>query len=379
MKAGGIYLHIPFCRSKCLYCDFYSGGSRIADWNVYIRSMINELQARESELNFHPVTLYIGGGTPSLIPPNNLEELISTISKKTGSGPWEELTLEVNPEDVSSELCHSWKNIGINRISIGIQSLNDDELKRIGRRHDALTAMKSIELVKEEFDNVSVDLMFGLPGQRVESYKKSLDGIISLQPSHLSAYSLMLESGTAMTLLEEKGKISLPDEDEWIEMFKITTEKFQSEGYRRYEISNYSLPGYESRHNSNYWNSSPYLGLGPGAHSYDGHKTRKANPKDIKGYIKFFNEKIKCENPFYIEEKLTDKEHQEEMIMTRLRTVKGLDMKEYEEYYGENKINILRHQASGFISRGFMEEESGFLYFTEKGFLIMNDILINLI
>ena len=379
MKEGGIYIHIPFCRNKCLYCDFYSGGARIADWENYIGSVVNELKCREEELRFEPVTLYIGGGTPSLIPLKNLEDLLNGISEISGINKWKELTLEVNPEDVTRELCHEWRQMGIDRISMGLQSLNDEELRLIGRRHDSKTGIRALNLLKEEFDNISVDLMFGLPGQTSMSYEKTLERIISLRPTHLSAYSLMLESGTAMTILADKGRITLPGEDEWIEMFRITQDKSKEGGYRRYEISNYSFPGYESHHNGNYWNGSPYIGLGPGAHSYDGERIRRANPQDIKGYVKFYKEYEKKENLFFEEEVLTENELQEEMIMTRLRTVKGLNLHEYEELFGKEKKNILLQEASDFIDQGQMEENNGYLRFADRGFLISDIILSRLI
>lgn len=379
MTEGGIYIHVPFCRNKCLYCDFYSGGSRIADWDLFTDSIINELESRRNELSFIPTTMYFGGGTPSLMPVAYLEKLINNLNVFIPSHNLKEFTMEVNPEDVDIESCKAWKDVGINRISIGVQSLNDNELKKIGRRHSAQAALTAVETLKKYFDNVSVDLMFGIPSQTVFTFKETLKNILSLRPEHVSAYSLMLEPGTALTLLTEMKKISLPQEDDWIKMFQILNENLVREGYFRYEISNYSLPGLESCHNSNYWLGNPYIGLGPGAHSYNGDNVRRSNPNDIKGYLNKFKEKQKDKEAFYQSEYLTEREKKEEMIMTRLRMSKGLDLEIFRQKFGESQTQEILHQSLPFIKQGLMKEENGFLKFTDKGFITSDSILCDLI
>ena len=378
MEKGGIYIHVPFCRNKCLYCDFYTGGVRIADWDTYIKSILNEFRQRREEVDFIPRTLYIGGGTPSLIPIDKFKKLIKSINRIAGVGEWEEFTIEVNPEDVSNDNIHGWKDNGANRISIGIQSLNDNELKTIGRSHNALCAINSLEKLVLNFENISADLMFGIPGQTIHSYNKSLEEIIKYHPSHISSYSLMLEEGTALTHLAEKKRITLPDEEEWLEMFSLTTEFLKSHGYLRYEISNYSFPGFESRHNSSYWHGNPYLGLGPGAHSYNGDKIRRANPNDIKGYLNYFSSD-KVSEMFYNEEILKDKELKEEMIMTRLRTSKGLNRIEFINKWGTKSWEKIRRKSEPYIQQKKMKEIEGYLSFTDKGFIISDVILSELI
>ena len=373
---GGIYIHIPFCKHKCLYCDFYTGGHRIANWELFVDCLIRELRWRINELNFLPDTLYIGGGTPSLIPPSEFSYLISSIKSITGIHSWKEFTLEVNPEDVSHDNLKIWKENGVNRISMGIQSLHDKELKGSGRYHNSITALKALKLLNEYFDNISVDVMFGLPFQNNETYTDTLNRLLDFSPSHISAYSLMLEEGTPMSLLVEKGKINLPDEKEWLKMFETTHNLLTQKGYLRYEISNYSLPGKKSMHNSFYWRGEPYLGLGPGAHSYDGEYLRKANPNDIKGYLKHFSSQI--HEHFYLEENLSDDELCEEIIMTRLRTVKGLDLNEFSKQFGIRQSEILLQKASKYLISGQLKKESDFLFLSHDGFLIYNTIVSDL-
>lgn len=385
--SGGIYIHIPFCSHKCLYCDFYTGGARIADWDRYVNALQQELQIRYNEINFIPHTLYIGGGTPSLIPSDIFIELIEIIQKETGIKSWKEFTLEVNPEDVTEDKIITWKKAGVNRISMGVQSFIDEELKLIGRQHDALQAEIAFKLLKSEFSNISIDIMFGIPGQSLASYRKSLEKAFNLGPAHISSYSLMLEDGTAMTHLVKKKKIPLPEETEWLKMFELTTTLLSDAGYDRYEISNYALPGMESIHNLSYWQGKPYLGLGPGAHSYDGSMVRRANKNDIKGYLRHYSPLIihkrlntlEASLPFYIEEHLSQDELQEEMIMTRLRTIEGLNLIEFESRFGKSRTCRLIQSAQKFINRGEMIESNRYLSFSPAGFLLSDSILPSLI
>lgn len=376
MKEGGIYVHVPYCRNKCLYCDFYSGGERIADWDNFNKAVINELKSRFGEINFRPTTLYLGGGTPSLMPSDNFKGIIADINSSLNIEAWKEFTIEVNPEDVNESKCKIWKDSGVNRISLGIQSLNDSELKVIGRKHSAQDAVRAFNLMQNYFENISVDLMFGIPDQTIDSFTTTLDRIIELSPNHISAYSLMLEPGTAMTLLVNKYGLKLPKEDEWLQMFQIANSKLKESGYLRYETSNYALTGYESKHNKSYWMGLPYLGLGPGAHSYNGDRIRRSNPNDIKGFI---NNYILNPTVFYKEENLSEEELKEEMIMTRLRMAKGLDLKEFNLAFGEKEKNNLLHRASPFIKQNLMKEKEGSLSFTYEGFLISDSILSKLI
>lgn len=381
MKAGGLYIHVPYCRNKCLYCDFYTGGSRIAKWPSFVSSILEELWHRHNEIDINYKTLYIGGGTPSLLPIGEFEKLIEGIHHVIGNIEWEEFTIEVNPEDVSAEKIEIWRKSGVSRISIGVQTLNDAELINIGRGHDSQMAIEATRLLIEKFRNISVDVMFGLPGQTLESYEKSLKSIIELQPTHISSYSLMLESGTAMTLLAREKRITLPSEEDWIAMYETTLFLLREAGYERYEISNFARPGFESMHNKSYWEGKPYLGLGPAAHSYDGNRIRRNNPMNIKGYLQFYGKNIATSKGqlFYKEEILTEQELREEMLMTRLRTIPGLNLKGFSERFGDTQKEILLQKAKRFILPGLMKENNGNLSITEKGFLVSDSIISSLI
>ena len=389
MERSGVYIHIPFCRNKCLYCDFYSAGLRIADWPKYINCLLKELNERQKELFLTPSTLYIGGGTPSLIPVSEFEWLIHSVNEVWGVKNWDEFTIEVNPEDINENKCDIWKKSGVNRISIGIQSLCDEELQKIGRRHSASEAIEAIRLLKKYFRNISVDLMFGLPGQTPKSYKENLKAILNLSPQHISSYALMLEPGTPMTLLQKEKRINLPDENEWEEMYRTTHNILKENGYIRYEISNFALPGFESLHNSSYWLSYPYLGIGPGAHSYDGNRTRRGNPSDLKRYLNFFSpgsendtknyrDLIDTEK-FYEEEYLSDIELKEEYILTRLRMANGIDINEFSNKFGEIETKRILAKSEKYVNSAemFLSDES--LGFTDKGIAISDRILSDLI
>ena len=376
---GGLYLHIPFCRNKCIYCDFYTGGERIADWNLYINCILNELEERKTELPSPLTTLYIGGGTPSLIPSEFFSRLIHGLRRFGVFNKLTEFTVEVNPEDITDEKINIWKESGVDRVSIGVQSLNNDELNRLKRRHDMVMAEEAIKKLNRSFGNVSVDVMYGIPGQTLETYSETLKKIIDLHPSHISAYSLMLEKGTAMTLLVEQGKISLPNEDEWELLCELTETKLEDGGYERYEISNYSLPGMYSRHNLSYWQGKPYLGLGPGAHSYDGSNLRRWNPNDIKGYFQRYEYSKQNLRSFYSEERLSREEMVEEAIMTGLRTVEGLNLALFEEKFGMKDKEKILQKSARYKEGQLLKEEKGYLSFTRKGFRVSDMILSDLI
>lgn len=377
-REGGLYVHIPFCKNKCLYCDFYTGGVRIARWNEYVDSLLAELVSRENEMNFEVSTLYLGGGTPSLMPPPELLRLVKGINKICKREKYEEFTIEVNPEDVTDEKIKAWRESGINRISLGVQTLDDGELKKIGRRHSKADVEEAYNKLTNTFDNISLDVMFGIPGQTIDSYRETLKKIIQLSPSHISSYSLMLEEGTAMTLLAREGKIILPGEDEWIEMARLTNTHLQKAGYIRYETSNYAKPGKESRHNLKYWKGNPYMGLGPGAHSYDGDRVRRGNPNDLKGYIDRFYKGGNMER-FFDEEILGEEEMREEILMTRLRMKEGLDLREYYERFGEKRGEILVAQAENLLKTGFMKLEKEKVSLTDEGYLISDSIILKLL
>lgn len=381
-RKGGIYIHIPFCRRKCLYCDFYSGSPKTIDMDFYIDSLVNELKGRVNEMSgFRLPTVYIGGGTPSLIPPEKFKRLAGEIicladARKESSYP-SEFTIEVNPDDVTDFMAQCWKEAGVNRISMGVQSLDDSELKTIGRRHDAARAIEAFHILRKYFDNISLDLMFGLPGQTRESLCKTLKQFISLQPDHISAYSLMFEERTAITRMRDMGKIAEQDDEDCVEMFRLVSRMLANAGYERYEISNYALPGRRSVHNSSYWTGEPYIGIGPSAHSYDGKRLRRANPADIRRYLEVWGKASAAEG-FIIDEILDDEELREEMLLTRLRTSEGLDIEQYAARFGGAASFRLGCDSAPFIERNELCLERGMLRLTEEGVMISDEIISSL-
>lgn len=403
-----LYIHIPYCRHKCVYCDFFSGGAAIADWDALTRALIAELQSRRDELPSPLTSIYIGGGTPSLMPGENFNQLIYGIKRLTGAEPLPnnlEFTIEVNPEDVSQEKIEAWKRGGVSRISLGIQSFDDRILRSLGRMHSGEDAARGLELLRREFRNVSADLMYGLPNQTAETFREDLDRLISLHPTHISVYSLMLEEGTALTQLSKEMRglaRQLPDEDTVVEMTKIAAQTLKSAGYLHYEISNFALPGYESRHNSGYWHGRPYLGIGPAAHSYDGRTIRRSNPWNLKGYLEFFGKKDVVnpskpvsgnpgkplnaphrnttlddgignfyEGKFYEEEILSKTEILEEAIMLGLRTSRGIDIISLRQRLGGKCVEEL-------VARAIEGEYAAYLEIGENHMRLANEDAVRL-
>lgn len=377
-----IYVHIPFCRRKCIYCDFYSVGERPAVWPAYVDALLNEAARRIPEekcnasqigpTDHWPSTIYIGGGTPSLMPPEEFMRLAQGLKGYFDSEP-EEFTIEVNPDDVTEEMAKAWLDAGVNRVSMGVQSLNDSELSTIGRRHDSQQAVDAYNILRRHFDNISLDLMFGLPGQTPESLRDTLKGFIAMEPEHLSAYSLMYEEATALTRLRDAGKMSEASDTDSCEMFSLICRMLAEAGYERYEISNYSKPGRRSLHNSLYWRGVPYIGLGPGAHSYDGNRCRRSNLPDVKAYMKG---EVKIQS-----ETLSDDELREETVMTRLRTAEGLSLAEYGERFGPRALARLKRDASQWLDTGqlILDESAQTLSLSDTGIMISDEIILTLI
>lgn len=368
----GIYIHFPFCRRKCLYCDFYSLGGRDFDW-------VRFAQAVEREYKYYGVskdavvTLYLGGGTPSLAPVEVVSGFRNMIDNEIG-----EFTIEVNPDDVTEEKASGWKEAGVNRVSMGVQSLVDRELRNVGRRHTAEEAVRAYNILRKHFSNISLDLMFGLPGQTKESLAKTINGFREMRPEHISAYSLMYEERSALTRLLKAGKIEETAEEDSVEMFRMISSFLRESGYERYEISNYSLPGFRSHHNSNYWAGVPYIGLGPSAHSYDGEKLRRYNAADLSVYLNVWGGEEKIERLVETED-LTIEELREEMIMTRLRTVEGLDLEEFRLKFGEGAYSDLLEMAEKYLQTGNLYyRESNAISLTEEGVMISDEIISGL-
>ena len=373
---AGVYIHIPFCARKCVYCDFYSVGARQADWPRLVSALLDEARVRVPELTGAGAkcdTLYIGGGTPSLLPPGEFGRLAAGVLSLTG--PVSEFTVEVNPDDVTGELADAWRGAGVDRVSMGVQSLVDGELRALGRRHESRRAREAYDTLRRRFGNVSLDLMFGLPGQTRRSLRESVAGVIDMRPEHVSVYSLMYEERTALTRMRDSGRIDETPEEESAAMFADITEMLDSAGYEQYEISNYSLPGFRSRHNSAYWSGEPYVGLGPAAHSYDGLRTRRANAPDVRAYISRW---LDGGGDAVTVETLTDDELREEMIMTRLRTRGGIPLEEFRRRFGAVAFRSLLSASRRWVAAGLMEERDGTLALSRRGVMVSDEIIVSL-
>lgn len=395
-------MHVPVCRRKCLYCSFYSVGERFAgDWGRFVDAILSEFDSRMDEMkDWEEVTIYIGGGTPSLMPPEEFKRLMDGLRVKVQrlwvckqslrvcnpqafnelrvTNPRRlnitEVTIEVNPDDVTEDLAKAWNEAGVNRISMGVQSLVDSELKAIGRRHDAATAVKANEILSKFFDNISFDLIFGLPSQTLDSLNTTLVGLMAMHPKHISAYSLMYEERSVLTRLRDAGKIEETDEDVTVKMFELVNKVLSSNGFHRYEISNYSLPGFESRHNSSYWYGVPYIGLGPSAHSYNGENVRRWNIADINEYLEI----IEDGGEYFDSETLNKDELIEERIMTGLRTSEGISIRDFERDFGVIAKDILMRKAEPQKRAGNLLEKDGFLRLTDKGVMVSDEIMLQL-
>ena len=369
---AGLYIHIPFCRSKCLYCDFYSKPCINVNWNDFVNASLNEYKTRTISNSFD--TIYLGGGTPSLIPPEYFIQLIRGLDIRN----FREFTIEANPEDIilHPEIIDVWLECGVNRISVGIQTLDDHLLRSMGRRHTSADACKAISILKQKKVALSIDIIFGLPGQTLQNWENTINRIIEFCPQHLSIYSLMYEEGTALTSLRDKGKIKEIPDDLSLQMYAKIMELTQQAGYHHYEISNFALPGHEAKHNFNYWTGKPYLGLGPAAHSYDGDKLRQANPANT---LQWMNNWL-SDNPADITEKevLTLEMRLDEMLLTRLRTAEGLDIKELEHTFGKNTTSKIISRARPFLKNGQMKLSNSSLSITNKGFMIADSIILNI-
>lgn len=367
---SSLYVHVPFCRRKCIYCDFYSVGERLADWESLVRKYLEEFDARRGEIPLPAKTLYLGGGTPSLMPAESLSSLVEALTSRSAIGEGSvERTIEINPDDVTAEKAAAWQRLGLNRFSIGVQSFDDTLLHTIGRRHDAASARRAVETLKPLGD-VSLDLIFALPEQTVEQWRQTVAEAVALRPQHISAYALMYEEGTPLTRRRDNGTIREADDDTYLAMFSYLSDALAAAGYRQYEISNYALPGHESRHNSAYWDGTPYLGLGPAAHSYDGRRTRRANPADIRRYLSH-----DFTNRFYTEETLTDSELAEEYLLTRLRTARGIDLADFQRRFPSLSADLLTHPLP---TPGLVAIENNRLHLTRAGIMTSDAVILQL-
>ena len=371
---AGIYIHVPFCQSRCAYCDFYST-TLIAHRKDYVDAVCRELHHRLPELQGEPIsTIYLGGGTPSTLTIEELNSILTPlqnfqlstfncdsvevasarcvreqvpVSSLAHNFQFAEVTLEANPDDLTEEYVQGLLTLPINRVSIGIQSFHDRTLRLVGRRHTAQEAIDAVKrLQRHGLTNISIDLIYGLPGETLEDWTRSLDQAIALGVKHISAYHLTYEEGTRLWRMQEQGLVAPIDEEQSIRSFELLREKLLAAGYEHYEISNFALPGYHSRHNSSYWQGTAYIGVGPGAHSYDG-RNRRWNLSNLTDYIAT----LPGHDVPHEVEYLTTDERYDERIITELRTARGIDLTQLKADFGESYYTHCMHCATPYMER----------------------------
>ena len=372
---AGIYIHIPFCKRRCIYCDFFST-TQSEKKAEYVHALVRELEMRKDYVGDEEIeTIYLGGGTPSQLSQEELEEIFAYIYKVYKVTPDAEITLEANPDDLTPDFLALLKELPFNRISMGVQSFNDTQLKRLGRRHDAAKARQAVANARSAgYSNISIDLIFALPGSTIDEWEHDLESAIALRPDHLSAYNLTYEEGTPMHRALERGDFTELSEEDNITQFQMLISRLKEAGYSHYEISNFALPGRESRHNSSYWNDTPYIGCGAAAHSYNG-TSRQWNIADIQEYIKG----IENGNPVFEIEELTEEERYNDTILTRLRTAEGIPLAWMKEKFGSRLYDYMQRCTGKEIALGYLKEENGHLSLTEKGIFISDAVIRELI
>lgn len=372
---AGIYIHIPFCKQRCNYCAFYS----TTLYNIkeeYVNALCKELLMRKDYVAGDVIsTIYFGGGTPSTLTIEQLERVCSTIYSTYPIAENPEVTIECNPDDLTPEYLERLKELPFNRISMGVQSFNNIQLKSLGRRHTAEGAHLAVANARAAgYNNISIDLMFALPDSTLLEWQHDLESAIALKPDHLSAYNLMYEEGTPLYRALQRGDFNEISEDENVKQFGMLIEAMKGAGYRHYEISNFALPGKESRHNSSYWNDTPYIGCGAAAHSYNG-TSREWNIADIKTYI----EGINGEKRNFEIEHLTEEERYNDTILTRLRTADGIPLTWMKDKFSDKLNAYMLRAAEKEIALGNLKEENGHLSLTEKGIFISDAVIRELI
>lgn len=360
---AGLYIHIPFCHSKCAYCDFYSMPKHADMYSQYVEVLCEEWIARKDEVREPIQTVYIGGGTPSILPCSLFQSLCERLELDLAQ--IEEFTVEVNPEDVNARLLDVLISNGVNRISMGIQSLVDNELRAVGRRHSPTQALTAIRVMKDAgIYNISGDLIYGLPGQTIDTWRYSVDRLLDTGIPHLSAYSLTYEEGTRLWAMLQTGKVAEASDDMVAEMYEYLCKATAAAGMEHYEISNFGISGMHSKHNSSYWDYSPYIGLGPGAHSFDG-SVRRANIRDVREYMSTHAQAYEIEHE-------TDDSRYNDYLITALRTSRGIDPC----CFNNAEMSIIRKQeAAGRLVR----LPDGHYRITEQGWLMADAIMTDLI
>ena len=389
--ALGLYIHIPFCHTKCTYCDFntYSGIENLID--DFSNSIYKEIEFWKSNEKYFIDSIFIGGGTPSYIDPKIIKNILLKTHQNFEISTEVEITLEINPEDVTKEKALYWKEIGINRCSLGIQSLQNEELRLINRRHDSEKALNSFDILKNIFNNISIDLIYGLPKQTKETYLNTLKSIVNKNPNHISCYSLQVEKGTVLNQQVVNSKISVANDDLSAEMYEITQKILKENGFENYEISNWSRDNKNSLHNLKYWTMKPYIGIGPGSHSYI-NKKRFSIIKPPKIYINFFlNETkkinsieakigyLKKKNILDVYEIQTLENEILEYLMLSIRLKDGINTKHFQNKFKLNFEDLYYKKIEYYIKEDILIKKNNSYILSDKGKLFANEVANNFV
>lgn len=370
---SGIYIHIPFCKQACHYCDFHFSTS-MKKKDEMVLALAKEMRLRKSEFENETVeTIYFGGGTPSVLSISELRSLIDAVYENFNVAENPEITLEANPDDLSEDQIIEFSKNRINRLSIGIQSFFEEDLKMMNRAHNAEEAKKSLEIATQYFDNISIDLIYGIPGMTNEMWKQNIETALCYGVPHISSYALTVEPKTALKKLIQTGKISEPKDDVAQEHFMILVDTLQENGFIHYELSNFGKENYFSKNNSAYWLGKKYIGIGPSAHSYDG-ISRSWNMANNALYLK----EIEADNLPNEIEILSQTDRYNEYIMTGLRTIWGVSLDRIEKEFGESKLHYLQKQSEKFLSDGLLSIENKILKTTPKGKFLADGIASDL-
>ena len=371
---AGIYIHIPFCKRRCIYCDFFST-TQSEKKSAYVRALCRELEMRQDYVGGEEIeTIYLGGGTPSQLTEEELKAIFSSIyhiyKVKTNA----EITLEANPDDLTPEYVAMLRQLPVNRISMGIQTFQEETLKLLHRRHTATQAIEAFRRCREAgFQNISIDLMYGLPGETLETWKEDLRQAINLRPEHISAYHLIYEEDTALWKLREQHQVEEADEDLSVSLFETLIDLLTEAGYQHYEISNFCLSGMHSRHNSSYWTGKKYLGCGPSAHSFNG-VSRQWNVASLEGYIKGVEEGVLD----YEVEELDLYTRYNDFVLTSIRTAWGMPLSKLRSEFGEELYRYCMRMAKPHVDQGVLENREGVLRLTRKGIFVSDGIMSDL-
>ena len=363
---AGIYVHIPFCKSRCVYCGFYST-TQLDVRGRYVDAVCREWHLRRSYINNERVhTIYVGGGTPSQLDAAHLRQLFATL------GTAQEVTLECNPDDVTPQFADLLGELPVNRVSMGVQSFSDERLRFARRRHTSVQVHEAVSRLRQAgIGNVSIDLMYGFPGETLDDWHRDVDEAVSLRVEHLSAYALMYEEGTPLYRLLEAGQVSECDEELSRQMYYLLKDTLAAAGYEHYEISNFARPGFRSRHNSSYWNATPYIGLGAAAHSFDG-SSRQWNVADVGRYMAG----IERGEPYFEREVLDAATRYNERVMTALRTCEGLPLSTLTDAQRAYCLSA----AAKYVADGLLLHEEGHLRLSRRGLfvsdMIMSDLML---